>query len=93
VYIPQSEGLLLPGGPVGEQAAETLHEMVHPDERTERTLIDIDEDGSFHIDLEDEEHDKEVTAWKALPWWKRPSPYWLGGVSPVSKMMLTRKPG
>lgn len=81
----------MPGGPAGVQAAEILHEMVHPDEPTERTLVD--EDGPFHIGLEDDEHDKEVTSWKALPWWKRPSPYWLGRVSPASKIMLTHKPG
>jgi hypothetical protein len=48
--------------------------MVHPGEQTELTLVDQDE--SLHLDLEDEEHDEEVTSWKALPWWKRPSPYW-----------------
>ncbi|KAG0699659.1 major facilitator superfamily domain-containing protein [Suillus ampliporus] len=69
-YIPQPEGSILPGG---EQATEILHDIVHP--QSERTLVD--QDGSSQLDREDEEHDEEVTAWKALPWWKRPSPYWL----------------
>ncbi|OJA15920.1 hypothetical protein AZE42_11218 [Rhizopogon vesiculosus] len=74
-YMPQPEGLILPSVPVGEQAPEILYDIVHPHEQTEHTLVD--QDGSFHLDIEDEEHDAEVTAWKALPWWKRPSPYWL----------------
>src|SRR5882757_2632875 len=88
-YIPRHEGLILPGVPVGEQATEILHDIVHPHEQTEHTLVDQHE--SFHLNPEDEEHDEEVTAWKALPWWKRPSPYWLERMSLVSKMMLIRK--
>ncbi|KAG8217854.1 hypothetical protein J3R82DRAFT_6020 [Butyriboletus roseoflavus] len=37
--------------------------------------------GQFHSPLseeeEDEAHAREVTSWKRLPWWKRPSPYWV----------------
>lgn len=36
--------------------------------------------GQIHSPLseeeEDEAHAREVTSWKRLPWWKRPSPYW-----------------
>ncbi|OJA18418.1 hypothetical protein AZE42_06990 [Rhizopogon vesiculosus] len=71
----QPEGLILPGVPVAEQAPEILHE---------HTLGD--QDGSSHLDLEDKEHDEEVTTWKALPWWKRPSPYWLIFGSPLSSI-------
>jgi len=72
--VSQSEGFLLPGSPlaVDEQATHILQDIAHPHEHTL-----VDQGGSFHLDLEDEEHDAEVTAWKALPWWKRPSPYWL----------------
>ncbi|OAX36681.1 hypothetical protein K503DRAFT_867419, partial [Rhizopogon vinicolor AM-OR11-026] len=83
-YIPQPEALILPGVPVGEHAPEILHDIVHPHEQTERTLVD--QDGSLHLDLEDEEHDKEVTAWKTLPWWKRPSPYWLVFGTPLASI-------
>ncbi|KAG2349744.1 hypothetical protein BDR05DRAFT_250683 [Suillus weaverae] len=77
-YIPQSEGLVLPSGPVDEH---TLHDLVHPPERTL-----VCQDGSSQLDREDEEHDEEVTAWKALPWWKRPSPYWLVFATPVASI-------
>ncbi|KAG1782638.1 major facilitator superfamily domain-containing protein [Suillus placidus] len=80
-YIPQSEGLILPSGPVDEH---TLHDLVHPHQQPERTLVG--QDGSFQLDREDEEHDEEVTAWKALPWWKRPSPYWLVFATPLASM-------
>lgn len=82
-YIPQSEGLILPSVPVDEH---TLHDLVHPHHQSERMLVD--QDGSFQseLDQEDEEHDKEVTAWKALPWWKRPSPYWLVFATPLASI-------
>ncbi|OAX37210.1 MFS general substrate transporter [Rhizopogon vinicolor AM-OR11-026] len=83
-HIPQPKGLILPGVPVGEQAPEILHDIVHPHEQTEHTLGD--QDGSSHLDLEDKEHDEEVAKWKALPWWKRPSPYWLIFGSPLSSI-------
>ncbi|KAG1754617.1 major facilitator superfamily domain-containing protein [Suillus lakei] len=81
-FISQSEGLILPGGPVDEH---TLHDIVHPHQHSERTLA-VDQDGSFQLDQEDEEHDEEVTAWKALPWWKRPSPYWLVFATPLASI-------
>ncbi|KAG1891162.1 MFS general substrate transporter [Suillus subluteus] len=80
-YIPQSEGLILPSVPVDEH---TLHDLVHPQQQSERTLVD--QDGSFQLDREDEEHDEEVTAWKVLPWWKRPSPYWLIFATPLASI-------
>ncbi|KAG2158263.1 major facilitator superfamily domain-containing protein [Suillus bovinus] len=78
VCIPQSEGLILPCGPVDE------HTLLHPHQQTERTLVD--QEGSFQFDREDEEHDEEVTAWKVLPWWKRPSPYWLIFSTPLATL-------
>lgn len=70
VNIPQSEGLTLLSDPVDEHSESTL----------------VDQDGSFQPDREDEEHDEEVTAWKVMPWWKRPSPYWLIFSTPVASL-------
>lgn len=25
---------------------------------------------------EDQDHAREVSSWRKLPWWRRPSPYW-----------------
>ncbi|KAG1756634.1 major facilitator superfamily domain-containing protein [Suillus paluster] len=83
-YIPQPEELVLPGGSVGEQATEIPHGMAHPPPQSERILVD--QGGSFQLDREDEAHDEEVTAWKVLPWWKRPSPYWLVFGMPVASL-------
>lgn len=59
------EDLILPEGQVGEEAAEMLQDFLRPGHRQDETLVDLDEG-----DLADEEERK------ALPWWKRPSPYW-----------------
>ncbi|KAG1827151.1 major facilitator superfamily domain-containing protein [Suillus subaureus] len=80
-YIPQSDELILPSVPVDEHI---LHDLVHPHQQSERTLVD--QDRSFQLDREDEEHDEEVTAWKVLPWWKRPSPYWLVFATPLASI-------
>ncbi|KAG1875144.1 major facilitator superfamily domain-containing protein [Suillus tomentosus] len=77
VNIPQSEGLILPSDPVDEHT-------LHPHQQSDCTLVD--QDGSFQLDREDEEHDEEVTAWKVMPWWKRPSPYWLIFSTPVASL-------
>ncbi|KAG2157241.1 major facilitator superfamily domain-containing protein [Suillus clintonianus] len=80
-YIPQSEELIImPGGSVDEQ---NLHDTAHPHRQSESTLVG--QDGSS-FDREDDEHDEEVTAWKALPWWKRPSPYWLVFATPLASI-------
>lgn len=71
----------MPSGPVD---GHTLHDLSHPHQQSEHTLID--QDGSFQLDREDEEHDEEVTAWKVLPWWKRPSPYWLVFATPLASI-------
>lgn len=85
VNIPQSEGLILPSDPVDEHT-------LHPHQQSERTLVD--QDGSFQLDREDEEHDEEVTAWKVMPWWKRPSPYWSASEPAVSEITsLTTQAG
>lgn len=71
----------MPSGPVDEH---TLHDLVRPHPQSVHTLVGQDE--SFQLDREDEEHDEEVTAWKVLPWWKRPSPYWLVFTTPLASI-------
>ncbi|KAF9053131.1 major facilitator superfamily domain-containing protein [Panaeolus papilionaceus] len=54
-----AENLILPDGPVDEQATELLHEFVHP-----------------HHDAH-EPATKTSDGVQKLPWYKRPSPWWL----------------
>lgn len=76
-YIPQGEEIFLPDAPVDEQAAELLHEFMHPHHHEESTLLDPEDlDSPITDEEEDEGHAEEVASWKKLPWWKRPSPYW-----------------
>ncbi|KIJ69039.1 hypothetical protein HYDPIDRAFT_23901 [Hydnomerulius pinastri MD-312] len=77
-YIPQPQGTLFPDGTVDEQVAEMLHEFVHPHSQEETTLLGAEDmDTSVIDEEEDEGHAEEVASWKRLPWWKRPSPYWI----------------
>jgi len=62
-YVPQVENLILPDGPVGEEAAGLLNEFVHSNEDTP-------------IDAADDEDPEEDLIRRRLPWWKRPSPWW-----------------
>ncbi|KAH9484438.1 putative membrane protein [Psilocybe cubensis] len=81
-YVPQPESLILPDGAIGEEAAELLGEFVHPHHIPEETLVGSDdpmEDGS------DDELDKR----SRLPWWKRPSPWWLLGVLPFTAIAMS----
>ncbi|KAG9318823.1 major facilitator superfamily domain-containing protein [Chiua virens] len=64
------------------RSAGRVEDSLHPDEHSspnhERsTLLDVERDYSSLTEVEDEEHAVEVASWKSLPWWKRPSPYWL----------------
>ncbi|GLB34576.1 putative major facilitator superfamily protein [Lyophyllum shimeji] len=61
-FVFQPESLILPDGPVGEEEAELLEELVHP----HRGVPDADAD-----DFLQEQRRKN------LPWWKTPSPWWL----------------
>ncbi|KAF8236196.1 hypothetical protein L208DRAFT_1252513 [Tricholoma matsutake] len=72
-YISQPESL--PDGPVGEEAG-LLNEFVH--HHHENTLAPAD-------DEDDEDDDaEEAAARRRLPWWKRPSPWWLLSIVPLS---------
>lgn len=63
-YVPAPpESLILPDGPVGEDDAELLDELVHRRSDTQDTLV---------AGEEDDEHAQR----RKLPWWKRPSPWW-----------------
>ena len=75
-YTPVPENLILPEGPIGEEAAELLHELVHPRHR--------DEEGALFGDRADDDQGSEdgdsdtssVLQRAKLPWYKRPSPLW-----------------
>ncbi|EKM55184.1 uncharacterized protein PHACADRAFT_255634 [Phanerochaete carnosa HHB-10118-sp] len=79
-YLPGGgESLLLPDGPIGEEAAELLQEFVHPhhQDRTD-DLVDADEGEAGDSDT------ASLERIKSLPWYKRPSPWWLLAMVPVS---------
>ena len=62
-----AENLILPDGPVDEQTAELLEEFAGTHQHRREGM------GSGSS-VEEEEY--EVKRRQALPWWKRPSPYW-----------------
>jgi hypothetical protein len=71
LYVPQPESLILPDGPVGEEATELLNEFVHPNRHgTGDTLVGSDDNEGASDD--EGKDDKKFK----LPWWKRPSPWW-----------------
>ncbi|KAI9057904.1 MFS general substrate transporter [Trametes sanguinea] len=84
--LPQGpDDLMVPGGSIGEETAELLHEFVHPHHDSEETLAE--EGGSS-----DEEEQEYVIdhAWREkLPWWKRPSPWWFLGYVPFAAIAMT----
>ncbi|KAF9246164.1 major facilitator superfamily domain-containing protein [Melanogaster broomeanus] len=76
-YIPQPGPTFFPDGTLDERAAEVLHDYVHPHQQEAYTLLGEDMDSPVTDDEEEDDHVVEVASWKRLPWWKRPSPYWL----------------
>ncbi|CDO72941.1 hypothetical protein BN946_scf185002.g126 [Trametes cinnabarina] len=84
------EDLIVPGGSIGEETAELLHEFVHPHHDSEQTLA---EDGdAAESDLDEQEEQEYVIdhAWREkLPWWKRPSPWWFLGYVPFAAIAMT----
>lgn len=50
-------------------------DLSHPNHEQSPLLGSV----QIHLPLsgeEEEDHVREVSSWKKLPWWKRPSPYW-----------------
>ncbi|KIY72114.1 MFS general substrate transporter [Cylindrobasidium torrendii FP15055 ss-10] len=76
--------MVLSDGTITEQTAELLHEFVHPHQHTEDTLV---AEGPYED--EDAAVDAELKARAKLPWWKRPSPYWILAMMPVSSISFT----
>ncbi|KAH6918262.1 major facilitator superfamily domain-containing protein [Coprinopsis sp. MPI-PUGE-AT-0042] len=73
-YITQANASLLPEGPVDQEAAQLLEEFVGTREHHLPESADTN-------DADSEDND-----WKALPWWKRPSPLWMLCLIPFSAM-------
>ncbi|KAI8989675.1 major facilitator superfamily domain-containing protein [Trametes punicea] len=89
--LPQGpDDLMIPGAPIGEEAAELLHEFVHPHHHeSEQTLA---EDGNPPDEVDQqEEHDFAIDhEWRLkLPWWKRPSSWWFLAYVPFSAIAMT----
>ncbi|KAJ3800064.1 major facilitator superfamily domain-containing protein [Lentinula aff. detonsa] len=77
------DNLLLPDGPVSEETAQLIHELVHPHHDREETLVDGDS-------AEEEEEEEEESEYrKRLPWWKRPSPLWLLALIPITSAAMS----
>ena len=77
-YLPQSSDVHInPDSPVSEQAADLIHEFVHPHHRqhsrenlleTEEELDDTDSDAPIIA--------KELEEMQSRVWWRRPSALW-----------------
>ncbi|KAI0333493.1 MFS general substrate transporter [Cubamyces sp. BRFM 1775] len=88
--LPQGpDDLMDPGAPIGEEAAELLHEFIHPHHDSEDTLAG--EGDALDPDAQQEEDEFEIDhAWREkLPWWKRPSPWWFLAYVPFSAIAMT----
>ncbi|KAJ3502515.1 hypothetical protein NLJ89_g8854 [Agrocybe chaxingu] len=74
-YDPES--LILPDGPINEEESEILHGFAHPHHHeAEEALVESNED----------ESDDELAQKSRLPWWKRPSPWWLLAALPFTSI-------
>ena len=75
-YLPIGPTALIdPDGQIGDEAAELLHEFVHPHHQADYTLVEDDE--GEEGDEDDGAFEQAILNWRsALPWWKRPSPWW-----------------
>ncbi|KAF5369159.1 hypothetical protein D9615_009966 [Tricholomella constricta] len=73
-YVPQPESLILPDGAVGDEAAELLEDLVHPNHE------DLDADADYRLRKESHKH---------LPWWKTPSPWWLLVIVPFTAIAMS----
>ncbi|KAJ3851635.1 major facilitator superfamily domain-containing protein [Lentinula lateritia] len=72
--------LLLPDGPVSEETAQLIHDLVHPHHDSETTLVDA-------YTTAEEEEEREYR--RRLPWWKRPSPVWLLVLLPITSISMS----
>ncbi|KAJ7046990.1 major facilitator superfamily domain-containing protein [Mycena alexandri] len=66
----------LPDGPVDQETAELFSELVHPHHEQEETLVD-------------DEQEDPLRERQKLPWWKRPSPWWLMMCTPLSTIAMS----
>ncbi|KAJ7632793.1 major facilitator superfamily domain-containing protein [Roridomyces roridus] len=64
---------------VQEEAAELLHEYIHPHHYQEETLVDEPDSGD----------DTRRSEQRHLPWWRRPSPWWLLVATPLSTIAMS----
>ncbi|KAG6376479.1 hypothetical protein JVT61DRAFT_2472 [Boletus reticuloceps] len=72
---------MIPSTRATRQAADSLHsddsELSRPDSDQSTLLRQEEIDSPLSVEEEDEDHASEVASWRKLPWWKRPSPYWV----------------
>lgn len=93
-YLPQGgESLLLPDGPIGEEATELLQEFVHPHRSAGHVLADDREDAAAEDDSASDAASVEQR--KKLPWYRRPSPLWCAAHPPshALKLITTHRAG
>lgn len=67
---------VLPDGPVDEETVELLNELIHPHHVQDETLVDDDAEG-------------DSQQRQQLPWWKRPSPWWLMFCTPFATIAMS----
>ncbi|KZP31830.1 MFS general substrate transporter [Athelia psychrophila] len=86
-YIPNLEALILPEGNVGDEATALLQDLIHTHPRDDTLIGD-------EPTMPEGEEERERAATAKLPWWKRPSPYWLMVAVPftASSMGMTMAP-
>ncbi|THH14854.1 hypothetical protein EW146_g5538 [Bondarzewia mesenterica] len=81
------ESLIVPDGPATDEAAEMLHELIHPlPHNTEETLVELDEDST---EDDDNMFKEQLSKRSKLPWWKRPSAWWYISLVPFSTIAST----
>ncbi|KAL1742393.1 major facilitator superfamily domain-containing protein, partial [Schizophyllum fasciatum] len=69
---PSTPGALLrPDGSVADEATGMLHEIVHPHDRSDATIV---------------EDERAPEGKDARPWYKRPGPWWILAVIPLTTM-------
>ncbi|KAJ6497032.1 major facilitator superfamily domain-containing protein [Mycena vitilis] len=68
----------LPDGPVDPETVDLLSEFIHPHHQQDETLVD---------DAEEDSQPKLER--QKLPWWKRPSPWWLLICTPLSTIAMS----